>query len=57
MLRDEDRGHISEAFFQDHFFPNTQRRKKIQIFYTCPDLKQAVVLPPGSCNESLSSWG
>lgn len=45
MLRDEDRGHIymlSSEVFYDHFFSKTQIRKKVQLFYTCLDLKKIV---------------
>lgn len=45
MLRDEDRGHIymfSSEDFYNHFFSKIQIRKKVQLFYTCLDLKEAV---------------
>lgn len=49
--------YLVQSFFYDHFFPKTQRGKKIQFFYTCLDLKQAVVLPLYPCNESIPLWG
>jgi len=45
------------SFFNDHFFPKIQGRKKMQFFSARLDLKQAVVLPPCLHNESVSSWG